>query len=262
MDHDIHSIVKEDAEACQLTGATIIPFPMHRSKVRDASGDAAPVAQATLTQATLTHLRRPVNADVLQSLVQRLSYLAVEASADKRAGSTTLGALGGIAGFAAQQSLLLQGGATWGQPMRAAHLDRLLVSTAPDCDSLWHHLQQAANLSGPTKLPDPAKLLTATQRCIGTTQLGVITLPPQHRLSEQPQTGLTRLWARVRSVLDDAGTDARDWPKITSRAVALHLTAARQNVPIHVAVRIAMQAALAMALIEPRHIPGAAVRWA
>ena len=173
---------------------------------------------------------------------------------------STLAAMGALAGFAAQQTLLLGGGSGWLQPNRATHLDRLLLSDNPTDASLWHGLRDTAHALGVRHLPDPGKLLAATLRCVGTTQLGVITLPLAHRLNEQPQTSLTRHWARVRTGFDLAGLKPPAWPPLTAAACVRRVIMDQRQVPPHVAVRIVLQSAIAMALIEPRLIPGAAVK--
>ncbi|MEQ1649713.1 MAG: hypothetical protein ABL898_14105 [Hyphomicrobiaceae bacterium] len=263
MDHDGQFTPAERANDALDTDASpasavIIRFPIVRRPIP--SADAQPVAPRTATTAELHTLRHVDNA----SLAADLITLVLRATADKTefSGPTTLGALGAVAGFAAQQSLLLRGPTLWHQPMRAAHLDRMMVSDAATDMSLWHQLKAATATHGTTQLPDPKKLLAVTQKCLGTNQFGVIILPPAHRLSEQPQTGLIRLWARVRDAFDAGRIPPETWPVICSRAAAAAIAGDLTKVPVHVAVRIIMQAALAMALVEPRQIPGAAVKCA
>ena len=50
------------------------------------------------------------------------------------------------------------------------------------------------------------------------------------------------------------------WPRLMSAMCAERVVVARTEVPPHVALRIIMQAALAMALVDPRAIPGAALK--
>ena len=173
---------------------------------------------------------------------------------------TQLAALGALVGFAAQQSLLVTGGAAWVQPARNGHLDRLLLSEAPGHASLWTALRQTARQFGCEHLPDPQKLLDATLRCVGTTQFGRITLPLEYQLCEQPQASLTALWPRVREALSVDVQSPDHWPSMTSASAARRVALDHRQVPVHVALRIVMQAALAMALIEPRLVPGAAVK--
>ena len=173
---------------------------------------------------------------------------------------TLLAASGALAGFAAQQALLLEGGSSWAQPMRATRLDHLLLSNQPADASLWWTLSVAAHELGALHLPDPKSLLASTLKCVGTTQLGQITLPLEYKLNEQPQTALVRLWARTRATLDEAGVKPADWSRLMSAMCTERVVVARREVPPHVALRIIMQAALAMALIEPRLIPGAALK--
>jgi len=174
--------------------------------------------------------------------------------------ATLLAAMGSIAGFAAQQSVLLEGGSAWTQPMRAEHLDRLLMSESRTDGSLWYLLCGAAHETGAHHLPEPQKLLASTLRCVGTNQFGVITLPLEYRLNEQPQTSLVRLWASVRETLAGARSGPSAWPSLTAVACARLIVREARHVPPHVSLRIVMQAALAMALIEPRLVPGSAVK--
>lgn len=262
-----------DAAPAQQSGATILAFPVHRVKAAAATavaGEGTPGSQAAhgttngpLRQATLFEFPvRPDSADVTARLTAALLAMALENTPRKLPTPSSLAVLGGIAGFAAQQSLMLRGNPYWGQPMRAAHLDRMLISDKSEHASLWLRVREMALSMGQTRLPDPGRLLVATQKCVGTNQLGVITLPPQHRLTEQPQTGVTRLWARVRSAFDDHAVEPYLWPGIAARAAAEQLALSGGKVPMHVAVRITMQSALGMALIEPKQIPGAALRSA
>ncbi len=265
MDHDGHFTATDSArdavETKAASGAIIIQFPVIRRPVPkpDAKGAAIPAASSQASAAIHT-LRHTDHASLAADLIALVAHAAAERTAPS--GPTTLGALGAVAGFAAQQSLLLRGPTHWHQPMRAAHLDRILVSDAAADMSLWHQLKAATALQGTTQLPDPKKLLAVTQKCLGTNQFGVITLPPAHRLAEQPQTGLIRLWARVRDAFDAARIPPDQWPVICNRAAAAAVAGDLTQVPLHVAVRIIMQAALAMALVEPRQIPGAAVKTA
>lgn len=270
-----------DGAPAARAGATILAFPAHRVKAQPGGGSAgkdgagrggasgAALESGTLSlpfplrQATLFEFPvRPDAGDVTARMTAALIAMALENTPRKTPTPSTLAVLGGIAGFAAQQSLMLRGNPYWGQPMRAAHLDRMLISDKSEHASLWLRVREMALSMGQTRLPDPGRLLVATQKCVGTNQLGVITLPPQHRLTEQPQTGVTRLWARVRSALDDQKVEPYLWPGIAARAAAEQLALSGGKVPIHVAVRITMQAALGMALIEPKQIPGAALRSA
>ncbi len=173
---------------------------------------------------------------------------------------TLLAASGALAGFAAQQALLLEGGQSWAQPMRAKRLDHLLLSAEPADASLWWALSIAAHELGAQHLPEPHKLLASTLKCVGTSQFGQITLPLEYKLNEQPQAALGRLWTRVRTVLDDGCVKPAAWPRLMATMCAERVVAARREVPPHVALRILMQSALAMALVEPRAIPGAALK--
>lgn len=173
---------------------------------------------------------------------------------------TLLAASGALAGFAAQQSLLLVGGSSWAQPMRATRLDHLLMSEQAVDASLWWTLGVAANELGAQHLPDPKSLLASTLKCVGTSQLGQITLPLEYKLNEQPQAALARLWTRTRTLLDEAGVKPAEWPRVMAAMCAERVIVARREVPAHVALRIVMQAALSMALIEPRLIAGAALK--
>jgi hypothetical protein len=144
---------------------------------------------------------------------------------------TLLAASGALAGFAAQQSLLMGGGPAWAQPVRAERLDRLLLTAGTPETSLWRTLEIAANELGVQHLPDPQKLLGSTLKCMGTSQFGLITLPLEYRLQEQPQAALVRLWARVRTVLDDAGVASAGWPRVMALMCAERVVVERKHVP-------------------------------
>ena len=164
-------------------------------------------------------------------------------------------ALGALVGFATQQKLIAEGGAAWAQPNRAEHLDRFLLSEQPRDGSLWCKLRAAAAALGVQHLPDPNKLLDATLRCVGTTQFGLITLPLEYKLLQQPQASLQDLWAPLSVASTPSGV-----ADLFGEACARRVAVEQRAVPPHVALRIVMQAALAMALIEPRVIPGAMVK--
>ena len=295
-DADRHN---ETSDATNPAGAVVIPFPAHRVKApprvlpvpdpepfsRKGPRPLAPTHPVEPTHAaSITPARSPERkphfvsarsasweSNVRAEIVAHLTSLAIETAPEGHPATTSLATLGGIAGFAAQQSLLVRGPSHWTQPMRAEHLDRLLVAneavfggtpgpSGSALPSLWMRLKDAAGPAAADRLPNPIQFLAAAQKCVGTSQLGVITLPPQHRLAEQPQTGLTRLWARARQSFDANGVDCAHWPAVTAAAAATPIPLTAGRVPLPVARRLVMQSALSMALIEPRQIPGAALR--
>ena len=113
---------------------------------------------------------------------------------------------------------------------------------------------------GALHLPDPNKLLQSTLRCVGTSQFGQITLPLEYRLHLQPQQALIGAWAPVCDHLRSSGTDTAALPGLFIAICAQFVIAENRSVPPHVALRIVMQAALAMALVEPRVVPGAVLK--
>jgi hypothetical protein len=238
--------------------------PMDASMLDDLSltlgkpRDLSPVAPggATIIPFPVRFVRAPSNAAVplLDAVTEGLEPKS------RQHAPTMLAACGALAGFATQQALLLEGGSAWTQPVRAERLDTLLLSEASGDASLWWSLTMAAHTIGAQHLPDPRKLLASTLKCVGTSQFGQITLPLEYRLQEQPQTALVRLWARVRTVLDKGQVSPAMWARLMSAMCAERVVASKREVPPHVALRILMQAALAMALVEPRVVPGAALK--
>lgn len=212
------------------SSAVIIPFPGRGHAVR---GPAA------------------VAANLLECVASILNPLSAAHA------PTHLAALGALAGFAAQQSLLVAGAAVWAQPARAGHLDRLLLSPSPADASLWFGLRTAAESLGARNLPDPYALADSALRCVGTNQLGQITLPLEYRLLEQPQSTLVQLWPQLRTTLSDAAVPPAQWPALLSAVAVRRVALEQRQMPVPVALRVVMQAALAMALIEPRIIPAA-----
>ena len=233
---DLGVLELPSARAGVASGAVIIPFP-----TRAPLSPRQPAARITVVD--------PRDIELVLQRVTRELDLASAAHAP-----TQLAAHGALAGFAAQQMLLREGGSSWAQPKRAEHLDRLLLSESHRDGSLWFRLREAAAEVGAQHLPDPNKLLQATLRCVGTTQFGQLTLPLEYKLSQQPQSSLTRLWPVVAS---DVGGVA---PELFAAVCARRVVIDHRVVPPHVALRIVMQAALAMALIEPRIIPGSVVK--
>ncbi len=222
-----------------LPSAIIIPFPSRRMPVAGSSKSLADDGSVSAVSDAISVALAPASA---------------------QHAPTHLAALGGMAGFAIQQMLLLEGGHAWAQPKRAEHLDRLLLSESERDGSLWFALQRAAHAVGAQHLPDPNTLLQSTLRCVGTTQFGVITLPLEYKLLQQPQATLSGLWAPVsRALVNDRASSAR-LPNALVQACARRVALDQKFVPPHVALRIIMQAALAMALIEARTIPGAALK--
>ena len=219
-------------------------------------------ANVILFPSRQTRARQPVGVQITaQAVTSTFDLIATRLPPDCAGhAATRLAAVGAVAGFAAQQSLLLAGGLAWAQPARNGHLDRLLMSDGATDASLWYALRTSAHALGTRHLPDPQKLLEATLRCVGTTQLGRITLPLEYRLIEQPQPLLGLLWPAVRAGLDELLVAPSAWPLLLARTAAQQVTMEPRRVPPHVALRIVMQAAIAMALIEPRGIQGAAVK--
>ena len=219
--------------------AKIIPFPSRRPSL---SGSAT------------------TTADDRAAIAATEAICTTLSARNSQHGPTLLAAMGALCGFAIQQMLLLDGGLSWAQPKRAEHLDRLLLSETPRDSSLWFALQAAAHGIGAQHLPDPNTLLQATLRCVGTTQFGLVTLPLEYKLLQQPQATLCEIWASVSQTLRQDGVSAALLPSTLIRACALCVAKEQRHVPAHVALRILMQSALAMALIEPRTVPGAALR--
>ena len=233
----VHEAARSAAIA--LPSATIIPFPGRR------------VASPRNTTSAVDE--RAVNG-VLEAVSSALAPRSAQHA------PTLLATLGGMTGFAIQQMLLLEGGSVWAQPKRAEHLDRLLLSESQRDGSLWYALQTSAHALGVQHLPDPNTLLQATLRCVGTTQFGLITLPLEYRLLQQPQSTVCDVWAPVsRAVVQDGVSPAQLATALVT-ACARRIALDQRAVPPNVGLRIVMQSALAMALIEPRTVPGAALK--
>ena len=222
-----------------LEGAVIIPFP-RRSALTDGRMQRAVSDQ---------HVGAAIDAVVLGMASRSAAH-----------SPTVLAALGGLSGFAIQQMLLREGGVAWSQPRRAEHLDRLLLSEKVADASLWLQLRDAAHALGAHHLPDPNTLLQATLRCVGTTQFGLVTLPLEYKLLQQPQGMVADLWTGVSRALTDEGVSSAALTQVLIAACSRRVAKDSRIVPPHVALRILMQSALAMALIEPRVIPGATLK--
>ena len=220
-------------------GAIIIPFP-RRSPVTDMRAQRSGSEQ---------HAAAALDA-VMQVMPSKSGQHA----------PTLLAALGGLSGFAIQQMLLREGGNAWSQPRRAEHLDRLLLSEKRVDASLWFQLREAAHALGAHQLPDPNTLLQATLRCVGTTQFGLVTLPLEYKLIQQPQAMVVDLWAGVSRALSEDNLSSASLAPALIAACCRRVASEARIVPPHVALRILMQSALAMALIEPRVIPGATLK--
>ncbi len=223
--------------------ATIIPFRGRTSL--DAFKSANPNGRSDAVERSLT--------DVMDRITIVLDPRSMAHA------PTLLACLGALTGFAAQQNLLHEGGSVWAQPNRAAHLDRLLLGSEAGDDSLWNRLKVTAHGLGAQHLPNPNTLLDATLRCVGTTQFGLITLPLEYKLKQQPLALLSELWSPLtRGLGPQHGGQSlcNVFALACTRSVASEVRA----VPPHVALRIVMQAALAMALIEPRGVPGATTK--
>lgn len=227
-----------DRGGATLLSATIIPFPGRRTARRSEAGPtAAPLVEDTL------------------------DALGVQLGARMNAhGPTALAVLGALAGFAAQQKLMAEGGSAWTQPQRAEHLDRMLIGGSPEAPSLWLRLRHAAHALGAQHLPDPDKLLQSTLRCVGTTQFGQVTLPLEYKLLRQPQEALAEIWHTLALIAAEQCGSFSKLPDLYADCCARRVAIERRAVPPHVALRIVMQAALAMALVEPRRVPGACLK--
>lgn len=238
MRDDTHEQLVIDRDVDHARTATIIPFPARKSAPR------------------LIH--PPGERLDLESVLSTFAAcLGARANAH---GPTALAALGAVAGFAAQQKLLVQGGTFWTQPQRAEHLDRMLIGGDVHEPSLWQRLKEAAHAVGAQHLPDPDKLLQSTLRCVGTTQFGQITLPLEYKLLRQPQDQLADIWQALAASPAARSNGAASLHEVFAGCCARRVSMERRTVPPHVSLRIVMQAALAMALIEPRLIPGACLK--
>lgn len=182
---------------------------------------------------------------------------------------TLLTATGALAGYATQQSLwegmIKPGKMAIAQVFKVIEtgsgeaffygdvIDNMLVSPDPKHQSLWRTISSAALAEGGENLPEMASMLRHCNATMGTPQFGLPRLPDEHLPSMLPRAALNRLWPGARLFL--ALSDPLIWPQHMAQVTQRLMHATRDALPLDLALKIVMEAAVPMSRVDPTTVP-------
>jgi len=212
----------------------------------------------------------------LDRAAERITDFLLETYNDQRGvnAETILSAAGALAGFATQQAVwegLVRPGkasATGAFLVAKAEsgelyffsdlVNTLLMATTEDQLSVWRFIAATAVKLGAQSLPPLRPILDDCSETVGTPAFGVPTLPSHLALKELPRQAL-RHWSQIKSILLAGGVQPLNWPWVIAIATQNIMSQAKDALPADIAALVVMQAAIRMAKVDPRKVPGGTI---
>ena len=200
---------------------------------------------------------------------QLLEWLKAELAAEPEMNHVTvLTIVGALAGYAAQRAIwegVVQTGglsptdvfevreSEAGEKFYfSAETDKLMGSLDPRYLSIWKIIN-ATSKSTTGEHPDVTELLAHCAATVGTPEFGIPRLPDGRQPNMLPRDAVNRLWAKARQHL--AKTEPTLWPMNIAVAARSLIVSAQRAVPMPVAVKIVMEAAVPMSRLDPATVP-------
>ncbi|HKP25309.1 MAG TPA: hypothetical protein VJV39_15690, partial [Dongiaceae bacterium] len=200
---------------------------------------------------------------------QLLEWLKAELAAEPEMNHVTvLTIVGALAGYAAQRAIwegvVQTGGLSPTDVFEVretdsgekfyfcAETDKLMGSLDPRYLSIWKIIN-AISKSASVEHPDVTELLAHCAATIGTPEFGIPRLPDGRQPNILPRDAVNRLWAKARQHL--AKTEPTLWPMNIAVAARSLIVSAQRAVPMPVAVKIVMEAAVPMSRLDPATVP-------
>jgi hypothetical protein len=264
----IANIMRKDLQPNQAGSAQRAPAKPAAPKPADAPLAAAatqPQSVASLFEATPA---APTQASG-KIATQLLEWLKAELAAEPEMNHVTvLTIVGALAGYAAQRAIwegVVQTGglsptdvfevreSDAGEKFYfSGETDKLMGSLDPRYLSIWKIIN-ATSKSTTTDHPDVIELLAHCAATIGTPEFGIPRLPDGRQPNILPRDAVNRLWAKARQHL--AKTEPTLWPMNIAVAARSLIVSAQRAVPMPVAVKIVMEAAVPMSRLDPATVP-------
>jgi hypothetical protein len=123
--------------------------------------------------------------------------------------------------------------------------------------SIWAYLLDVVPPGERGALPDLADILGYAARTIGSFRFGVPRLPAEQMPHKTPRSAIEEHWAAAQREFEAAGRDPAAWPFDLAYAAQWQMVTSRDRVPLLMAARIVMEAAIPMSKIDPATVPGA-----
>ena len=200
---------------------------------------------------------------------QLLEWLKAELAAEPEMNHVTvLTIVGALAGYAAQRAIwegvVQTGGLSPTDVFEvrttdagekfyfSAETDKLMGSLDPRYLSIWKIIN-ATSKSTTGEHPDVTEILAHCAATVGTPEFGIPRLPDGRQPNILPRDAVNRLWAKARQHL--AKTEPTLWPMNIAVAARSLIVSAQRAVPMPVAVKIVMEAAVPMSRIDPATVP-------
>jgi hypothetical protein len=130
-------------------------------------------------------------------------------------------------------------------------------NTATPPYSVWAYVRDIVPEGEQGALPDVAEMLGYAARTIGTNRFGVPRLPAEHMPQMMPRAALAQHWQAVQREFEASARHPSEWPFDLAYAAQWQMATSRDRVPLALAARIVMEAAIPMSKIEPATVPGA-----
>jgi hypothetical protein len=183
---------------------------------------------------------------------------------------TALAALGALAGFAGQMAIreaLIKTGKMQedqafvvvktrsGDPYYFGDLlNEILFENKPGSFSISGLVGGAAQHSGAKQLPDIKNIADHVAGTVGSDTFGVPRLPPNHMPRNKPIELLDKFWSPVRNFLVVNVQSPAQWPLVIALAAQKVIVMAKGTIDPALAAGIVIEAAIAMAKVDPARI--------
>jgi hypothetical protein len=138
-----------------------------------------------------------------------------------------------------------------------ALLDEGLFNHKPGAFSVYAFVGGAARHLGAKRLPDMKFISANIAGTVGTPDFGVPRVPPEHRPKALPVELLDKFWNPVRNLLVVSVKAPGHWPFSLGLAAQQAMIKAKDVIDPGIAAYIVMEAAIAMARIDPGRVRNA-----
>jgi hypothetical protein len=212
-------------------------------------------------------LGRTVAAMLMAAEIKRGGHIHVE---------TILTEIGALAGFAAQMSIrksIIEPQQLEANEILAEVVTRrgekfyfsdtlnwiLFENVTQPPYSIWSYLLDAIPQRSHAQLPDIADIVSHAARSVGTSAFGVPRLPAAHMPHRMPRAALDQHWSLVREEFAGTKRDPAHWPFDLAFAARWQMLTSRDRLPLPLAAKIVMEAAIPMSKVDPRTVPGSGI---
>jgi hypothetical protein len=234
-----------------------------------ARGQATLLATGKLILVPTDNRRESLTAQIIDALT---AHQLVQES--RLHPETLLTEIGAVTGFAAQMALrkgviepqgldpsqiLVEAGSRRGEMFYFGDaLNAVLFERMDEPPySIWSYVAGTVPNPGADTLPDIIEMVRHAARTVGTREFGILRLPAAHRPRRPPRRALNQTWQLTYPLLRDAGRPPVDWPFDLALAAQRLMLMCRDTLPPRLAATIVMEAAIRMAKVDPKTVPGA-----